>query len=741
MTVENLEIEVSELRRNTQSSIDSLTRSIGKMKAQLDGVSQSTEKLKTSANGSSGAVGKLMKSIGRIAVYRALRTALKEVTQAFSEGLKNAYQFSKAVGYELGNSMDALATKSLTMKNQLGAAFGGLLQAVQPVLLDIISLVTKAANALAALFGAFTGGQYLKAKDVATGWDEATKAAGAYKRTILGFDEINKLDEPSGGGASAKDYEDMFEIAKTPLWLNDLAIRFKDILFNFDNLNKEQIAEKILVGLGAATGGLVGFAFGGVRGAIIGTIAGIAISALITSLTFDGDGKISKTEIANSIGNVLVIAAGGLVGLAAGGLHGAAIGLIAATALVAAVTSIEFAKSEKYKARFAETSLGKLVEEVKSENDRLNDVHIDLRAKIDSITGEIDADTKINLEIAKRLIDEIFTINSGENLTSVELHKIKSDIELLNGLNLPGVFLEFDEATQKVIGTKEALQGVIDKLEEQYKLEALKESLISLYKAQIKGEIELESAEKNLRVASDARASAEKSLTEAQNKLNTASEKYSYWLNMSGLEMIQNNITFGEFFENTKNAKKGLKDATDELKLQEIALQETNSALETAQQNYQNIADDVSTASGKIDTLKGKLDNITAHPYTITVNAEIADVALTAKAAAQSGNGNAARWLAENAGRYANGGFPSRGDLFIAGEAGAELVSSYNGQTQVSNTDQIARSVYEGNGVVVRAIDDMASAVVRAINNKDMNFYLDSRQIRNGQNRLIRENG
>lgn len=90
---------------------------------------------------------------------------------------------------------------------------------------------------------------------------------------------------------------------------------------------------------------------------------------------------------------------------------------------------------------------------------------------------------------------------------------------------------------------------------------------------------------------------------------------------------------------------------------------------------------------------------------------------------------------------YANGGFPSVGDLFIAGERGAEIVSSHGGQTQVSNTDQIARSVYEGNGVVVRAIDDMASAVVRAINNKDMNFYLDSRQIRNGQNRLIRENG
>lgn len=39
---------------------------------------------------------------------------------------------------------------------------------------------------------------------------------------------------------------------------------------------------------------------------------------------------------------------------------------------------------------------------------------------------------------------------------------------------------------------------------------------------------------------------------------------------------------------------------------------------------------------------------------------------------------------------YANGGFPAKGQLFLANEAGAELVGSMNGKTTVANQDEIA---------------------------------------------------
>lgn len=44
--------------------------------------------------------------------------------------------------------------------------------------------------------------------------------------------------------------------------------------------------------------------------------------------------------------------------------------------------------------------------------------------------------------------------------------------------------------------------------------------------------------------------------------------------------------------------------------------------------------------------------------------------------------------------QYANGGIPSHGSMFVAGEAGAELVGHINGRTEVLNQSQIASAIY-----------------------------------------------
>lgn len=47
-------------------------------------------------------------------------------------------------------------------------------------------------------------------------------------------------------------------------------------------------------------------------------------------------------------------------------------------------------------------------------------------------------------------------------------------------------------------------------------------------------------------------------------------------------------------------------------------------------------------------------------------------------------------------GPYATGGMPDRGDLFIANEAGAELIGSINGRTSVANQEQIMEGIQRG---------------------------------------------
>ena len=169
---------------------------------------------KSASNGASG-ISKFVSSLGRIAYYRAIRTAIKYVGQAFNEGLKAAYAFSKAsqpADYaKLAGAMDSLKASAKTMSLQLGAAFGGLLTAITPILIQIINLVTAAADAVTRFFAVLNGtGYYKKASE---GFEEVGNSAGGAGKKIKGllasWDELNVIGKESGGGgggSSATDY-------------------------------------------------------------------------------------------------------------------------------------------------------------------------------------------------------------------------------------------------------------------------------------------------------------------------------------------------------------------------------------------------------------------------------------------------------------------------------------------------------------------------------------------------------
>ena len=175
--------------------------------------------------GLQSALGGLSRALGRIMMYRALRSLIKAVTDAFSVGLKNAYTFSAGIesaGHRFAAAMDGMSGASGIMKNQLGAAFISLLAAIAPIVNAIIGLVTRLAVALSQLFGAFTGGTWLRAtksaNDLAGACGGGAAAAKEWKNQLLGFDEINRLEDPGdsggGGGGGGAAFNDMFEDAE-----------------------------------------------------------------------------------------------------------------------------------------------------------------------------------------------------------------------------------------------------------------------------------------------------------------------------------------------------------------------------------------------------------------------------------------------------------------------------------------------------------------------------------------------
>ena len=80
-------------------------------------------------------------------------------------------------------------------------------------------------------------------------------------------------------------------------------------------------------------------------------------------------------------------------------------------------------------------------------------------------------------------------------------------------------------------------------------------------------------------------------------------------------------------------------------------------------------------------------------------------------------------------GAYANGGFPTVGQLFLAREAGAELVGTIGGRTAVANNDQIVSGIAEANNGVINAVMAMGQAIVKAINDQETSVQLDGKVV------------
>ena len=93
---------------------------------------------------------------------------------------------------------------------------------------------------------------------------------------------------------------------------------------------------------------------------------------------------------------------------------------------------------------------------------------------------------------------------------------------------------------------------------------------------------------------------------------------------------------------------------------------------------------------------------------------------------------------------YASGGFPEQGQMFIAREAGAEMVGSIGRRTAVANNDQIvsgiANGVAEANGEQNALLREQNS-LLRAILEKDNCTYLDGKNITNSVEKYQRERG
>lgn len=189
---------------------------------------------------------KVVKMFGRIAMYRLVRSAIKAISTAAKEGVNNLVMYSAALNSTdaaaANATMSEYATTLLQVKNTLGAALMPILTALLPVINTIASAFITAANAVNMFFQALQGKTtFTKAKkstvDYAKSLKTATGAAKELQKTLLGFDEINRLnaENKGGGGAAGADFSNMFEEAEINEKVKKFAEKWQKII---DAINK-----------------------------------------------------------------------------------------------------------------------------------------------------------------------------------------------------------------------------------------------------------------------------------------------------------------------------------------------------------------------------------------------------------------------------------------------------------------------------------------------------------------------
>ena len=149
----------------------------------------------------------LAKQFGRIMRYRALRAVLSGIASAFKEGFQNMYEWSTALGGEFARAVDSIKSSLLTIKNATAVAAAPLIEALVPVFQRLAMWAAQAATAVSRLFAALTGSDhyYTLAANGISAYGDAVGKASDKMKTLLKFDEINRLnsDRSSSGGGKA----------------------------------------------------------------------------------------------------------------------------------------------------------------------------------------------------------------------------------------------------------------------------------------------------------------------------------------------------------------------------------------------------------------------------------------------------------------------------------------------------------------------------------------------------------
>lgn len=219
----------------------------------------------------------LIHQVARVAMYRMIRAAIKQITNSFTEGLEHVVQ---GVG-SANKVMSLYSTQLMYMKNSIGAAIIPLLQMLYPLFEVVTNAVVKASNAINQFLSLLAGkSTYIKAKkqyvdyaDTISGASQ--KAKKSVQNLTASFDELNDITQSASSSSNNDtDYTAYFTTAGIESNISDF---FKKI--------KEQFKSGDMSGIGEDLGNKINAEIAKIDGIINWNNIGDKVTTAINSIT------------------------------------------------------------------------------------------------------------------------------------------------------------------------------------------------------------------------------------------------------------------------------------------------------------------------------------------------------------------------------------------------------------------------------------------------------------------------
>lgn len=210
--------------------------SVGKFAGKL--ITLPIKRLATAFQNTIQPIRNFIASLGRIAMYRAVRMILSGITSALREGIGNLYEYSRVADTQFHRSMNLMATDALWLKNSLASVAAPIINAIMPALDALASKIAYVLSLVAQLMAALTGkSTYSRAVKSAKQYGDSTaksakSAAKAVRMLISGFDELNAFPDKAsgggGGGGAGGAFGSMFEEAPVSKAISDFAKQLRE---------------------------------------------------------------------------------------------------------------------------------------------------------------------------------------------------------------------------------------------------------------------------------------------------------------------------------------------------------------------------------------------------------------------------------------------------------------------------------------------------------------------------------